>query len=99
MMIKIEISKDVIYEVLDTIIDNINKHLKNSKLSIELTSKAKDKVIEESYNKEFGARPIKRYMTKNIETLIAEDLLNEKIHEGDNLIIDYNDKYYIKIKE
>ncbi len=93
------LSKDVIYEVLDTIIDNINKHLKNSKLSIELTSKAKDKVIEESYNKEFGARPIKRYMTKNIETLIAEDLLNEKIHEGDNLIIDYNDKYYIKIKE
>ncbi|MBR6948666.1 MAG: AAA family ATPase [Bacilli bacterium] len=93
------LSKDVIYEVLDTIIDNINKHLKNSKLSIELTDKAKDKVIEESYNKEFGARPIKRYMTKNIETLIAEDLLNEKIHEGDNLIIDYNDNYFIKIKE
>ena len=93
------LSKDVIYEVLDTIIDNINKHLKNSKLSIELTTKAKDKVIEESYNKEFGARPIKRYMTKNIETLIAEDLLNEKIHEGDNLIIDYDDSYYIKIKE
>ena len=64
-----------------------------------LTDKAKDFCIESSYNKEFGARPIKRFITKNIETLIAEKLLKETIHEGDNPLIDYNDdKFTIKIK-
>ena len=83
-------------EVLDRIIEVVNNHLSNVKLSIELTKKAKDTIIDKSYTKEFGARPIKRYVTKNIETLIAEGLLNETIHEGDNLVIDYNNEFIIK---
>ena len=93
------LSKDTIYEVLDRIIDVVNEHLGNVKLNITLTEKAKEFIIEKSYTKEFGARPIKRFVTKHIETLIAEELLNEKIHEGDNLIIDVeNDKFIIKIQ-
>ncbi len=91
------LSKDTIYEVLDRIIDVTNHHLSNVKLHISLTDKAKKFIIEKSYTKEFGARPIKRYVTKHIETLIAEELLNEKIHEGDKIIIDIeNNKFIIK---
>ena len=91
------LSKDVIYEVLDRLVSDVNKHLSQMKLNVSLTNNAKEYIIDKAYVKEFGARPIKRFITKNIETLIAEELLNEKIHEGDNLVIDVdNDKFIIK---
>ena len=93
------LSKEVIYEVLDRIIEMVNEHLKNSKIKMRLTEKAKEKVIEDSYSEEFGARPIKRYITKNIETLIAESLLQEQIHEKDHIVIDYNDKFIIQVEK
>ncbi len=92
------LNKDAIYEVLDRIIEVVNNHLSNVKLEIKISDKAKEHIIEESYTKEFGARPIKRYVTKHIETLIAEDLLNEKIHEGDKLLIDYDNSFIIKVQ-
>ncbi|MDO4996743.1 MAG: AAA family ATPase [Bacilli bacterium] len=93
------LSKEVIYEVLDRIIELVNNHLKQARLTIELTPQAKDYTISSSYNKEFGARPIKRFITKNVETLIAEELLKETIHEGDNLLVDYDgEKFVLKNK-
>ena len=89
------LSKDVIYDVLDRLVSDVNKHLKDMKLNVSLTNDAKEYVIEKAYAKEFGARPIKRFLTKNIETLIAEELLCEKIHEGDNLVIDVLDNKFI----
>ncbi len=90
------LSKKVIVEVLDRIIEVVNENLKNVDLSISLTFKAKDKIIEDAYEKEFGARPIKRYVTKNIETLIAKSLVEGKINEHDKLIIDYDKEFIIK---
>jgi ATP-dependent Clp protease ATP-binding subunit ClpB len=92
------LDKNAIYEVLDRIIEVVNEHLSNVKLNIKLTETAKNHIIDESYTEEFGARPIKRYVTKYIETLIAESLLNEKIHENDKLLIDYkNNNFEINI--
>ena len=93
------LSKEVIYEVLDRIIEMVNEHLKNNKITIKLSDKAKEKVIEDSYSEEFGARPIKRYITKNIETLIAESLLQEQVHDGDHLLIDYDEKFTINVEK
>ncbi len=93
------LSKEVIYEVLDRIIEMVNEHLKNNKITIKLSDKAKEKVIEDSYSEEFGARPIKRYITKNIETLIAESLLQEQVHDGDHLLIDYDGKFTINVEK
>ena len=89
------LDKNAIYEVLDRIIEVVNEHLSNVKLSIKLTEDAKKHIIDESYTEEFGARPIKRYVTKHIETLIAESLLNEKIHENDKLLIDYKNNDFV----
>ena len=90
------LSKDVIYEVLDRLIEVINKNLESVKLHITLSDKAKNKIINDAYTPEYGARPIKRYVTKNIETLIAESLLKETIHRGDNLLIDFDKEFIIK---
>jgi len=89
------LSEDVIYQVLDRIIYDVNKHLENVHLSVNLTEASKHKVVDDAYNHEFGARPIKRYVTKNIETLIANELLNEKIHEGDNITIDVENNQFV----
>ena len=89
------LSEDVIYQVLDRIIFDVNKHLENIHLNIKLTDIAKDKIVKDAYNFEFGARPIKRYVTKNIETLIANELLNERIHDGDNITIDVENNQFL----
>ena len=73
----------------------------NDKLiKIELTNKAKEYIISSAYNESYGARPIKRYVTKNIESLIANNILNEEISYNQNIIIDIeNEQFIIKNKE
>ena len=92
------LSKSVIYDVLDRLIEDVNNHLSNTHITIKLSENAKNYVVDKAYTKEFGARPIKRFITKNIETLLAENLLNSNIKEGDNLLIDVtNDKFVINV--
>ncbi len=92
------LSKEVVYEILDKIISETENRLKDLNIKITLTDKAKDYIINESYDEDFGARPIKRFVTKNIETLLAEEIINNKIKLNDNIIIDYqNDTLNLKI--
>lgn len=88
------LSKSVIYEVLDRIIEDVNKNLNSMHLNMELTNEAKVKVITDAFDPEFGARPIKRYVTKNIETLIAEEIVANNINEG-TITIDVKDNQFI----
>ena len=91
------LTKEVIYEVLDRIISDVNNRLTNVHINITLTDSAKEFIVEESYDPDFGARPIKRYVTKNIETLLATELLNERITMNESLIIDVeNNEFIIK---
>ena len=93
------LSKDVVYKILDIIINNINNRLKNRNITIELSDKAREYIIENSYDEVFGARPIKRYVSDNIETLIAMDLINGDIVDNSNIIVDVeNDNFIIKKK-
>ena len=93
------LSKDVIYQILDKIIIDIEKRLQDKRLKIELTDKAKKYVIDNSYDEKFGARPIKRYVSRNIETLIANNIINNNIKFNDHIIIDIeNNEFIIKTK-
>ena len=67
--------------------------------TINISNAAKDYIIDNSYSKEFGARPIKRYITKNVETLLANAILNETVHEGDHLTIDVRDDVLVINRE
>lgn len=91
------LDKSTIYKILDNIIKDVEQRLNNLKLKLVLTDKTKDKVINESYNESFGARPIKRYVTKNIESLIAKNILEDKIKFNQTITIDVsNDELIIK---
>ena len=93
------LSKDVIYQILDKIIIDIEKRLQDKRLKIELTDNAKKYVIDNSYDEKFGARPIKRFVSRNIETLIANNIINNNIKFNDHIIIDIeNNKFIIKTK-
>ena len=89
------LDKNTIYEILDNIIHNIETRLKDINIKINLTEAAKKHIIDNSYNESFGARPIKRYVTKNIESLIANNILEDKIKYNQNITIDINNNKYI----
>ena len=89
------LDKDTIYEILDNIIHNIETRLKDINIKINLTNEAKKHIIDNSYNESFGARPIKRYVTKNIESLIANNILEDKIKYNQTITIDINNNQYI----
>ena len=90
------LSKNVIYDILDKIIREIENRLKDKKISINLTKEAKDYIINSSYDEKFGARPIKRYVQRNIESLIANEIILDHIKYGQTITIDVkNDKFKI----
>ena len=91
------LTKDVVYEILNNIIKNIELRLRDKQLTLSLTDKAKDYIIENSFDYNYGARPIKRYVSRNIESLIANAIINDKIIYGTNINIDIKDNnFYIK---
>ncbi|MBQ7031807.1 MAG: AAA family ATPase [Bacilli bacterium] len=89
------LNKEVVFSVLDKIIKETESRLKELNLTIELTKEAKDYVIEESYEPEYGARPIKRYVTRNIETLLANKIIEDEIKYGSKITIDVKDDEFI----
>ena len=89
------LGKDVVYKILDKIIGEINYRIKDRDIKIDLTAEAKKYVIENAYDESFGARPIKRYVSDNIETLIAMKLISGDISDGDNILIDIQDEKFI----
>ena len=82
------LSKEVVNDILNKLIKDLENRLKDKNITITLTSKAKEYIINNSYDERYGARPIKRYLSKNIETLIANNIISDNINFGDNLTID-----------
>ena len=89
------LNKDVVYNILDKIIVEIEKRLEDKKINIILTDKAKEFVIESSYDERYGARPIKRFVSRNIESLIAKSILRDEIKFNSEVIIDVKDNNLI----
>lgn len=88
------LSKDVVYNILDKIIKEVEKRLKTQNITIELTKNAKDFVVDSSYDESFGARPIKRFVSENIETLLAKKIINGEIKDDSHILIDVSNKEF-----
>ena len=82
------LTKEVVYEIVDKIIREIEHRLEDKKITLMLTDKAKDYIIEESFEPEYGARPIKRFISRNLETLIASNLIMDNIKFNSEIIVD-----------
>jgi len=91
------LSKEVVYEVLDKIIKEIEMRLSDKKITLKLTEKAKNYIIDHSYDENYGARPIKRYVTRNLETILANAIIEDKIKFGSTVTVDVkNDQFVLE---
>ena len=85
------LKKDAVVKILELLTQDINKRLAHKEISIELTDEAKRYVCDNAYDVAFGARPLKRYLQKNVETLVAKVILEGKVNNNDIITIDAND--------
>ena len=89
------LSKEVVYDILDKIIKEIENRLYDKKIKINLSQKAKEFIIENAYDERFGARPIKRFVSRNLETLIAQNIIADKIKFNSTIEVDVKDNNLI----
>ena len=88
------LNKQVLYDILNNTINDLNKRLENKHITIELTNTAKDAIIENAYSPNYGARPLKRYVSKTIESLIANNIISDNIKYNSKVKIEYVDNEY-----
>ena len=77
-------------KILDLLISDLNKRLADQEITIELTDKAKQYLIDNGYDPVYGARPLKRFVQKKLETLIAREIIKQTILPKQNVKVDYN---------
>ena len=89
------LSKEAIAKILDKIIHDIEKRLADVNLKINLTDKAKEELINTGYDINYGARPLKRLVSRTLETMLAKMIIEGKIKPDDTVTIDYENNNYI----
>ena len=82
------LTKDNIGGIIELMLADVNKRLEDKELSIHLTDDAKSYVIEHGYEPAYGARPLKRYLTKHVDTLAARMILSGEVYPQDTIVID-----------
>ena len=82
------LTKENIGGIIGLIVDDLNKRLSDRDLHLELTPEAERFVADNAYDPAYGARPLKRYIQKNVETLAAKLILQDAVDEGDTILID-----------
>lgn len=85
------LTKKNIYDIIELLIADVNKRLADKEISISLTEAAKNYVVEGGYDPTYGARPLKRYLQKNVETLAARLMLEGNVGAQDRITIDAAD--------
>ena len=90
------LNKEAIGGILDKIINEIETRLGDIKLHIQLTDKAKEQFIEEGFDINYGARPLKRLVSRTLETDLAKMIINGEIKYNDDVLVDYDEKFIIK---
>ena len=94
------LTKSNIGKIVDLMVGELDKRLADQELSLELTDAAKDQVIENGYDPVYGARPLKRYLQKYVETLAARKILSGDVHAGDTLMLDVqNGEFIVTVKD
>ena len=85
------LTKNNIGSIIDLLVDDINKRLADKELVVALSDSAKQFIVDNGYDPVYGARPLKRYLQKNVETLAARLILSDGVHTGDTIKIDVVD--------
>lgn len=81
------LTQDNISHIITLLVADLNHRLADRELSIELTKEARNLIVEQAYDPVYGARPLRRYLQKHVETLLARLILSDQVHQGDRIII------------
>ena len=82
------LTRDQIVKIMHLMIQNLEKRLSERRLSVHLTPAAEDYIIENGYDSAYGARPLKRFIQRSVETAIAKLLIREFVPDGSRLVVD-----------
>ena len=85
------LEREDIHKIIDIELSSLVKRIAEMGYHLEVTTKAKDFIVEKGWDSQFGARPLKRAIQKYIEDALAEEIIKAKVHEGDLITIDYED--------
>ena len=89
------LKKNEISKILELLISDLEKRLEDKHIKLELSENAKKYLINNGYDEVYGARPLKRYLSKNIESLIANSIIKDIVKPNSNILIDYKNNNYI----
>jgi len=84
------LTRENICRIIDLQVEDLNRRLRDKQLTCTLTQKARDHILEAAYDPQFGARPLRRYVQRTVETLIARKLLGGAVTPGSELLVDEN---------
>src|SRR5690554_863943 len=90
MILFTPLEREDIYKIIDIELQHLYKRITDLGYQIELQKAAKDFIVEKGYDSKFGARPLKRAIQKYIEDLLADEIVNNKIKEGDKILLSLN---------
>ena len=85
------LTRDNIFGIVDLIVDDLNRRLEEREISIRITDAAKKYITDQAYDPSYGARPLKRYIQKNVETMSAKLILEDKVKPKDVITFDVSD--------
>jgi len=83
------LEKEDIFKIIDIEMSGIYKRLKDMNVNVEVTTKAKDFIVEKGWDENYGARPLKRAISKYVEDPLAEEIIKSNLSDGDVIVIDY----------
>lgn len=85
------LTKDNIGNIITLLMKDLNRRLVDKEVTVELTEEAEQYIVDHGYDPVYGARPLKRYLQKYVETLSAKLILADEVRAGDTILIDVND--------
>ncbi|MDO4662517.1 MAG: ATP-dependent chaperone ClpB [Tissierellia bacterium] len=92
------LTSDEIYSIIDLQLQDIQKRLSDKSITVDITPAAKELILSRSYDVEYGARPVKRYLQTNLETMLARKIIEGSVKEKDDIVIDVSENKELEIK-
>lgn len=94
-----QLKKDEIKQIADILLKEVGTRLADKGITLEVTESFKDRVVQEGYNPSYGARPLRRAITRLLEDSLAEAMLSGEVREGDTAIVEVDDDGQVRVRK